>query len=163
MRVGKRKGCHPVAMGGHFATGEVGSHERTVQSVPSLRPRRQALAPRVPPTGERGRGRPRAALFQHGAAGGGSLRRLPGFRRRAFWFRSNSALAAAFSLLPPPSPSCRRRRRRRRRRDARPRVAGSESRAPCTLARGGAEDSTPTLPRRAPSAFLWSSGPGAPS
>lgn len=31
--------------------------------------------------------------------------RLPGFRRRAFWFRSNSVLSAAFLIfLPPPPP-----------------------------------------------------------
>lgn len=32
----------------------------------------------------------------------GPTRRLPGFRRREFWFRSNSVLAAFFLLAPPP-------------------------------------------------------------
>lgn len=34
----------------------------------------------------------------------GPTRRLPGFRRREFWFRSNSVLAAFFLLAQPPRP-----------------------------------------------------------
>lgn len=44
--------------------------------APSV-PGRGALAPGAPPSGARGRGRPRAALFQDGAGGGGSLLPAP--------------------------------------------------------------------------------------
>ena len=117
----ERKGQSPWMV----ASQPLGSPDRVFHLILSLQTRHQALAPVVPPCDGRGRGRPGAALFQHGAVGGGSALRLPGFRRRAFWFRSNSALAAAFPLLLPSSPSCscscrcrRRRRRRRRRQDA---------------------------------------------
>ncbi|KAF7475636.1 Hypothetical predicted protein [Marmota monax] len=48
----------------------------------------------------------------------GPALRLPGFRRSAFWFRSNSALSAALLRLSSPLPPLPL--------DSRPRVAGTE-------------------------------------
>lgn len=90
----------------------------------------------------------------------GPARRVPGFRRRAFWFRSNSALAAGFllpsqpllppPLLPPPPPE---------------RAASNgpvwSPRALRRPARGGAQHSRPDAWAEGPLGFLevwWSRG-----
>lgn len=72
-RARKGKG-RPSSLGGsgQSLTRRQGSREGADPVRPSFSPGHRARSPWVPPSGARGRVRPRAALFQHGAGGGGS-------------------------------------------------------------------------------------------
>lgn len=153
-RVGKGKDRHSVAAGGRSATEVLRLASLAGPDV--LRRTLRALLGARPPGRGGGAGRelPSSNMAPREA---GPAHQLPGFRCRAFWFRSNSGLAA-------PSSSSYRRSCHRRRRNVRPAAAGAE---PVRAAPSDSGWGTGLAPRpsrgRPSSAFAWSGDPGAPS
>lgn len=152
-RVGKGKELHSIAGAGHKATevsewGSPAGPHPPPRTLPALTPR-SSLPGRG---GGAGRELPSSKMAPREA---GPSRPLPGFRCRAFWFRSNSALAAPSCSSP--SSSCRRRCRRSR--NVRPAAAGVEP-----VTRAGEQDSLSRPLAEGPrSALACSGGPGVPS
>lgn len=152
-RVGKGQDRHSVAADGHSTTDVWRLSSLAGPYV--LRRTLRALLGARPPGRKGGAGRelPSSNMAPREA---GPSRRLPGFRCRAFWFRSNSGLAA------PSSSSYRRSCRRRR--NVRPGAAGAETVRAAPSDSGWGTELAPRPSRGRPSsAFAWSGGPGAPS
>lgn len=122
-RVGKGKELQSIAVAGRKAT-KVSAWGNPADPHPPPRTLR-ALIPRSGPPGRGGGAGRELPSFNMAPQEAGPSRRLPGFRCRAFWFRSNSALAAPSCSS---SSSCRRccRRCYRRSRNVRPGAAGVE-------------------------------------